>query len=155
MPGQRVSRINPYGGTFELSRCGPDTCGSYQVGAGKLTVRWDGGGAGQWTFATTAEGITLDRTAYRPARAMTAASLVGQWSDGSAGGSNVFTFDSSGRFSFGVGSDPGLTGTYGVQGFTLTLAFADGDIKRRTLFAASAATPAGMISVDARVYARR
>jgi hypothetical protein len=44
-PGQRVSRVYPYGGTgtFDPARCSPDTCGSYQVSAGTLAVRWDSG----------------------------------------------------------------------------------------------------------------
>jgi hypothetical protein len=156
LPGQRVSRVYPYGGTeaFDPSRCGPDTCGSYQIGSGKLAVRWDGGRMDEWTFAATADGVTLDGTLFRAARAMTPAALVGRWSDAGNGGSNVYTFDAAGRFSFGTG-DRSLPGTYRLQGLSLILTFADGDVRRRTIFAASAGDPVGMISVEGEVYARK
>jgi hypothetical protein len=156
LPGNRVSRVYPYGGTglFDPSRCSADTCGSYQIRGAQLSVRWDGGRVDQWTFAASAEGIRLDGRLYRPARAMTAASLVGRWSDAGNGGSNIYTFDANGRFSFGT-SARALPGTYKVQGLTLTLNFADGDMRRRTLFAASAGEPVGMISVESEVYARK
>jgi hypothetical protein len=85
---------------------------------------------------------------------MTAPALIGRWADAGDGGSNVYTFDSSGRFSFGTG-DRGLAGTYRLEGWTLTLTFADGDVRRRTLFAASAGEPVGMISIEGEVYARK
>jgi len=155
LPGNRVSRVYPFGGTglFDSSRCSGDTCGSYQLGAGQLVVRWDGGRVDQWTFATTGEGIRLDGGLYRPARAMTVASLVGRWSDAGYSGSNIYTFDGNGQFSFGT-SDRAFTGSYSLQGFALTLQFADGDVRQRTIFAASAGVPATMISVDGDVYAR-
>jgi Family of unknown function (DUF5640) len=111
----------------------------------------------QWTFAASAEGISLDGRLYRPARAMTAASLVGQWSDAGDGGSNIYTFNGNGQFSFGT-SQRAQAGTYRVQGLTLTLNFADGDVRRRTLFAASTAAvmaASGMISVEGETYARK
>jgi hypothetical protein len=37
----------------------------------------------------------------------------------------------------------------------LILTFADGDVRRRTLLAASAGEPVGMISVESDVYARK
>jgi hypothetical protein len=155
LPGNRVSRVYPFGGTglFDSSRCSDDTCGSYQLGAGQLVVRWDGGRVDQWAFAATGEGIRLDGGLYRPARAMTAASLVGRWSDAGYSGSNIYTFDGNGQFSFGTSGDA-LTGSYRLQGFTLTLHFADGDVRQRTLFAASAGEPVTMISVELDVYAR-
>lgn len=154
LPGNRVSRFHPLGGAlFDPSRCNPDTCGTYQIGGGQLSVRWDGGSTTQWTFAADAEGIRLDGTLHRPARAMTPAALVGRWSSGRGGVANIYTFDGNGRFSFGTSSSP-LTGTYRVQGLTLTLTFSDGDVRRRTLFAASPGEPAGMISVDGEAYAR-
>jgi hypothetical protein len=155
MPGRRVSRVYPFGGTgtFDPARCSPDTCGNYQVSAGNLAVRWDSGRTDQWAFASTADGVTLDGTLFRPARAVAPASLAGRWADAGDGGSNVYTFDTSGRFSFGVG-DRGLTGTYQVQGLALILTFADGDTRRRTLFAAGAGDPIGMISVEGEVYTR-
>jgi hypothetical protein len=158
LPGNRVSRVYPYGGTglFDPSRCSGDTCGSYQIKGAQLTVRWDGGRVDSWSFVTSAEGIRLDGDLYRPARAMSAASLAGRWTDGGGRGvigSNIYTFDGNGRFSFGT-SQRALPGTYRVQGLTLTLNFADGDMRRRTLFALSAGEPVGMISVESEVYAR-
>jgi hypothetical protein len=113
LPGQRVSRVYPHGGSgaFDPSCCSPDTCGSYQIGASQLSVRWDGGRVIQWAFAPSADGISLDGAVYRPARVMTVAALVGRWADAGDGGSNVYAFDGSGRFSFGTGQG-GLTGTY-------------------------------------------
>lgn len=155
LPGNRVSRVYPYVGSFDPSRCSADTCGSYQIRGGQLSVRMDSGRVYQWTFAASAEGIRLDGDLYRPARPMSAKSLAGQWSgEGGATGANIYTFDGSGRFSFGTRHST-LTGTYQVQGLTLTLKFADGDVQRRTLFALSAGTPVGLISVDSDVYARK
>ena len=151
LPGQRVSRVYPFGGVFDPSRCSGDTCGSYQVGAGRLAVRWDGGRVDQWSFAAIADGISLDGAPFRPARPMTGAALAGRWS---ADGGNLYVFDGNGRFSFGT-STGGLTGTYQLQGFLLTLTFADGDVRRRTLFGASAGEPVGLITVEGEVYARK
>jgi hypothetical protein len=153
LPSQRVSRVYPYGAVFDPARCSGDTCGSYQIAGAQLAVRWDGGRVLQWAFAATAEGITLDGALYRPARPMTGAALVGRWVDGA--GSNVYMFDANGRFSFGTLGGGGLTGTYQLQGFALTLTFADGDTRRRTLFVASAGEPVGLISVEGVVYARK
>jgi hypothetical protein len=155
LPGNRVSRVYPFGGTglFDASRCSGDTCGTYQLGGGQLAVRWDGGRVDRWTFAATGEDIALDGRLYRPARAMTAASLVGRWSDAGDAGSNIYTFDGHGRFSFGTSSGA-LTGSYRLQGFALTLHFADCEVRQRTLFAASAGEPVTMISVEGDVYAR-
>ena len=155
LPGDRVSRVYPFGGAFDSARCGPDTCGRYQIAAGQLTVRWDGGRVLQWTFAATADGITLDGDLYRPARPIPALALVGRWADAGDGGTNLYTFDGNGRFSFGTGQGGGLAGTYRVEGLAAILTFADGDVRRRTLFAASAGDPVGMISVDGEVYARK
>jgi hypothetical protein len=153
LPGQRVSRVYPYGGAFDPTRCGPDTCGSYQIAVAQLAVRWDGGRVLQWAFAAGADGISLDGAVYRPARPMTGAALVGRWADAGDGGSNVYTFDGAARFTFGTGQR-GLPGAYQLQGFALTLTFADGDVRRRTLFAASAGEPVGTISVEGEVYTR-
>jgi hypothetical protein len=145
LPGNRISRayLNG-GGTFDTSRCSPDTCGRYAISAGQITVHWDGGSMDQWPFGLSADGLRLNNSTFRPARAMTATSLVGKWS-----GANVYTFDANGRFSFG-----GLGGTYRVQGLTLILTFDDGDMRHRTLYGASAGEPIGMISVDREAYAR-
>lgn len=156
LPGNRVSRVHPYGGMLDPSRCSGDTCGSYKIENSRLSVRWDGGRVDQWDFAASAEGVRLDGRLFRPARVMTAKSLVGRWSESSQGGfgSNVYTFDGENKFTFGT-SSRALSGTYDVQGFALTLSFADGDVRRRALFAASAAQPDGLISVDSEVYALR
>lgn len=151
LPGQRVSRVYPFGGVFDPSRCSADTCGRYQITGSQFAVRWDGGRVDQWAFAPTSDGISLDGAPFRPARAMTGTALVGRWSDE---GGNVYVFDGSGRFSFGAGGG-GLTGTYQLQGFALNLTFADGDSRRRTLFGASATEPVGLISVEGEVYTRK
>jgi hypothetical protein len=139
LPENRITRVHPY-------------CGSYAIRSKKITVHWDGGSVENWPFETTTDGIQLNNSAFRPARPMTAAALIGKWS---AAGGNVYTFDANGRFSFGAGSAPGLGGTYRVQGLTLTLTFDDGDVRHRTLFGASAGEPIGMISVDGETYARK
>jgi hypothetical protein len=157
LPGNRISRVYPYDGAFDPSRCSNDTCGTYQIRGGQMSVRLDNGTVIQWAFAASAEGIRLDGDLYRPARPMTTKSLVGRWADGGARGaigSNIYTFDGNGRFSFGTSSSA-LPGTHQVQGLTLTLKFANGDVRRRTLFALSAGTPVGLISVDSDVYARK
>lgn len=147
LPGNRISRAYLYGGgTFDTSRCSPDTCGTYAISSGQITVRWDGGSVDQWPFGLSADGIRLNNSTFRPARPMTATSLVGKWSGANL---NVYTFDANGRFSFS-----GLGGTYRVQGLTLTLTFDDGDMRHRTLYGASAGEPVGMISVDREAYAR-
>jgi hypothetical protein len=151
LPAQRVSRVYPYGAVFDPARCSGDTCGSYQIAGTQLAVRWDGGRVLQWVFAATAEGITLDGALYRPARPI-GTTLVGRWVDGA--GSNVYVFDANGRFSFGTLGSGGLPGTYQLQGFALTLTFADGDTRRRTLFVASPGEPVGLISVEGEVYTR-
>jgi hypothetical protein len=153
LPSQRVSRVYPYGAVFDPARCSGDTCGSYQIAGAQLAVRWDGGRVLQRAFAATAEGVTLDGALYRPARSMTGAALVSRWVDGA--GSNVYMFDANGRFSFGTLGGGGLTGTYQLQGFALTLTFADGDTRRRTLFVASAGEPVRLISVEGEVYTRK
>ena len=156
--GNRVARVYPMGGlgAFDAPRCNPDTCGHREIGAGQLTVRWDGGRVDQWAFATAGGNITLDKAEFRPARPVAANALVGRWSSAGEGGSNVYQFDGDGRFRFGAGgSSSGLTGTYRVEGFVLTLTFADGDVRRRTLFGASAGELLGMISVDRDLFAKQ
>ena len=86
-------------------------------------------------------------------RAIGVLALAGRWSDAGYSGSNIYTFDGNGQFSFGT-SGGALTGSYRLQGFALTLHFADGDVRQRTLFAASAGEPVTMISVEGDVYAR-
>lgn len=118
LPGDRVSRVYPFGGAFDSARCGPDTCGRYQMAAGQLTVRWDGGRVLQWTFAATTSGITLDGDLYRPARPMPAPALVGRWADAGDGGTNLYTFDGNGRFSLGPAravASPEPTGSRGSR----------------------------------------
>ena len=77
LPGNRISRVYLYGGgTFDSSHCSPDTCGTYTIGAGQITVRWDGGSVDQWPFALSAEGLRLNNSRFRPARPMTVTSLT-------------------------------------------------------------------------------
>jgi hypothetical protein len=64
-------------------------------------------------------------------------------------------FDANGQFSFGTLGGGGLTGTCQLQGFALTLTFADGGTRRRALFVASAGEPVGLISVEGEVYTRK
>lgn len=154
LAGNRVGRVFPIGGigVLDASRCNPDTCGHREIGGGKLTVRWDGGRVDHWTYATAGGKITLDNAEFRPARPIAASALVGRWSSAGEGGSNVYQFDGSGRFRFGAGgSSSGLTGTYRVDGFVLTLTFSDGDVRRRILFGDAQ----GLISVDRDLFARQ
>lgn len=161
LPGSRIVRVFPFGGgdTFDPSaRCNPDTCGSYQLDAGTLTVRWDNGRVDRWAYATSAEGITLDGTLFKPARPITEAALIGEWTGSGDSGnafSNVYRFERGGTFTFGTGQKPGAPGRYRVQGLALILAFADGSESRRTLFAAGTGEPVGLISVEGEVYKRK
>ncbi len=160
LPGNRITRTFPYGGgdTFDRSRCNPDTCGSYQLEAGALSVRWDNGQVDRWAYAATPEGITLDGTLFRLARPMTEAALIGEWTGAGDTGnpfSNVYRFERSGSFTFGTGQKPGAPGRYRTQGLTLMLTFADGSESRRTLFVAGKGEPVGLISVEGEVYKRK
>ena len=65
---------------------------------------------------------------------------------------NVYAFDLTGGFTFGLGDLPGLGGAFGVEGLALVLTFFDGDVSRRTLFVTGEGDPAGMISVDGEVF---
>ena len=159
LAGNRVTRTFPFGGgdTFDAARCAPDTCGTYELGNEMLVVRWDGGRTDRWLFQRTAEGISLDGTTFRPARPISETALVGEWSGGQDVGNpfaNVYRFQRDGAFSFGSGQTR-VAGRYWVQGLTLVLDFADGSETRRTLFAAGAGDPVGLISVDGDVYSRR
>jgi hypothetical protein len=160
LPGNRIARTFPYGGgdAFDRTRCLPDTCGSYQRDGGILSVRWDNGQVDRWAFAANAEGITLDGTQFRPARPMTEAALVGEWTGAGDTGnplSNVYRFERGGTFTFGTGQKPGAPGRYRVKGLTLMLTFADGSESRRTLFVAGKGEPIGLISVEGEVYKRK
>ncbi len=159
LEGKRIARVFPFGGgdVFDPARCSPDTCGTYELEARTFSVRWDGGRIDRWAYERTAEGLRLDGTPFRPARALTVAALVGEWSGGQSGGSavaNLYRFEPGGRFWFGSGTT-GFGGRYRVEGLTLTLRFDDGDERRRTLFAAGTSEPTGLIGVDGDVYARR
>ena len=154
LPGNRISSVYPFGGVFDPARCSGDTCGTYTIGSGQISVRWDGGRVDQLPLELAGEdSIRLNGKLFRPARVVTSESLVGRWGDAS---SNIYTFDANGRFNFGTGSSLGLGGAYRVQGFTLILSFSDGDVRRRALFGTSATgEPLGMISVDREVFARK
>lgn len=160
LPGKRVARTFPYGGgdTFDPSRCLPDTCGSYQIEAGALSVRWDNGREDRWAYAATAEGITLDGTLFRPARPMTEAALAGEWTGAGDTGNpsaNVYKFEPGGTFTFGTAHKPGAPGRYRVRGLTLILIFADKTESRRTLFVAGKGEPIALISVEGEAYRRK
>lgn len=161
LPGDRIARTFPYGGgeAFDpAARCLPDTCGSYQIDAGTLAVRWDNGRVDRWAFAATAEGITLDGTLFRPARPLTEAALAGEWTgagDSGNASSNIYRFERGGSFTFGTSQKPGPAGRYRVQGMTLLLTFADGTQSRRTLFAAGTSDPAALICVEGEAYKRK
>lgn len=161
LPGNRIARTFPYGGgdTFDLAaRCLPDTCGSYQLDGGTLSVRWDNGQADRWTFAVAGNEITLDGTTFRPARPMTEATLAGEWAGAGDTGNpflNGYRFERGGVFTFGSGEKNPATGRYRLQGLTLTLTFADGTVSRRTLFAAGKTEPIGLISVEGEIYKRK
>ena len=160
LEGNRIARVFPFGGgdAFDAAaRCNRDTCGSYELGNETLVVRWDDGRVDRWPLQRTAEGISLDGTTFRPARPIAAATLVGEWSgaqDARNPFANVYRFERDGSFSFGSGQTR-VGGRYRVQGITLVLNFTDGSETRRTLFAASASAPVGLISVDGDVYSRR
>ncbi len=160
LPGNRITRTFPHGGgdKFDASRCLPDTCGSYQMEAGAMTVRWDNGQVDRWPYAATPEGINLDGKLFRPARPMTDASLIGEWAGAGDSGnpfSNIYKFERGGVFTFGTTQKPGAPGRYRIQGLTLVLTFADGSESRRTLFVAGKGEPVALISVEGEAYKRR
>lgn len=161
LPGNRIARVFPFGGgdTFDpAARCLPDTCGSYQLDGGALSVRWDNGQVDRWAFAVAGNEITLDGTTFRPARPMTDATLVGEWTGSGDTGNpflNGYRFERGSAFTFGSGQKNPATGRYSLQGLTLTLTFADGTVSRRTLFAAGKTEPIGLISVEGEIYKRR
>ena len=157
--GDRVTRTFPYGDgdKFDLSRCSPDTCGSYAIETGGMKISWDNGKVDRWAFQAVADGIELDGTRFRRARGVTAATLAGVWgSAGETGGTigNVYRFMPDGTFTFGTGQG-GLGGRYRVQGFMLLLMFSDGTERRRALFAASPTEPPGMLCIEGELFVRR
>lgn len=157
LAGGRIARTFPYGGAFDPSRCNPDMCGSYQHGAGEIAVRWDDGRENRWRYGRTAEGMELDGDAYKPARPLTEAELIGTWAGAGNTGNpseNVYTFDSGGAFTFGAAGS-GVAGRYRLNGLTLSLAFADGSQAQRTLFAAGSGEPVGLICVEGDAYRRQ
>ena len=159
LAGNRFTRMFPYegGDSFDTARCIPDSCGTYELSADVLIVHWDDGRIDRWPFAATPEGVTLDGTLFRPAEAMSTASLAGEWSGAQAADnpySNTYRFGPDGTFSFGSGGSM-LHGRYAVEQLTLLLRFDDGDERRRTLFSASAQQPVSLICVEGDVYARQ
>jgi len=136
LPGNRILRFFPdHGGDLaDLTVCVtvPDQCGTYQLEGTELRVRWDSGAAQQLAFARTEKGFSLDGGEFKPARQATAAALVGVWSTVSA--ANRVRFDGDDRYQWVVGSAT-LTGTYALQGLTLTLHRSDGVVEAHTLFA--------------------
>lgn len=159
LPEGRVTRTFPYGDAdaFDRSRCSPDTCGTYTLEPGGLRVRWENGQVDRWALQTVPDGIELDGTRYRRARAVTPAALVGAWgSAGETGGAlgNVYRFGPDGSFTFGTGQR-GEGGRYRVQGLMLVLTYADGTERRRALFATSPNDPPGMLCIDGELFAKR
>ncbi len=159
LPGNRIVRTFPYGGgdTFAMSRCLPDTCGTYRIDGDFLTVNWANRPIERWTFGLAREGIELDGATFRPVRSVTREALLGEWSDAGSDGNpyaNVYRFSQNGTFTFGSSSTP-LTGRFAVDGMTLILSFADGDVSRRTLFAADTSNSVALICIDGAVYGRR
>lgn len=153
LSGNRISRVNPLSGIFDPGRCSGDTCGRYTIDSAQMTVNWDNRNVHHWNFAIADDGFTLDKSRFRPAKAVTAASLAGQWSDAKG---NVYRFAANGRFTFGAGDSPGLGGAFRVDALTLILTFSDGDVRRRTLFGPPAASePLGLIVVDGDVFTRK
>jgi hypothetical protein len=67
---QRVLRVYPFGdgNTIDLARCNPDTCGSYHIDGGWLSVRWDNGDTQRLSLARSGPGFTLDGDTFQPAR---------------------------------------------------------------------------------------
>lgn len=153
LPEARVSRVYPYGGMFETWRCSGDTCGRFEVAAGRLSVKWDGGAVAEYAYEAAGDGIVLDGDALGPARPLSVGSLAGRWIDVSG---NVYAFGPDGTFPFGVGDSPGLGGTFDLAGLALVLRYADGDVLRRTAFgiAAVVTDAPDLLSIDADVFTR-
>ncbi|HET7231103.1 MAG TPA: hypothetical protein VFJ16_13915 [Longimicrobium sp.] len=159
LPGNRIARNFPFdgGGAFDPSRCNPDMCGSYEHEAGQIVVRWDDGRVDRWPYGRTAEGFELDGSTFKPARPLTEAELSGAWAGAGNTGNpleNVYTFEPGGTFTFGA-AHGGSGGRYRLDGLTLSLAFADGSQRQRTLFAAGSGEPVGLICVEGELYRRQ
>lgn len=157
LPGKRMLRIDPFGGgdAIDLTRCSPDTCGSFRIEGGSLVVNWDNRQTERLRFSRSGEEFTLDGDVWQPARGLSASELVGSWvSPGSS--STVFQVRDDGSFEWGAGSrETTLRGRYELKGLTLTLHFMDGTSKPYTVFAAGRTRPIGLINLDGTVYARR
>jgi hypothetical protein len=159
LPGNRFSRTFPFGGgdVFDQTGCNPDMCGTFEHTGSDVAVRWDNGQVDRWTYKRTPDGFELDGDSFKPARGLAQATLVGTWAGATNTGNaseNVYTFRPDGTFSFGAGQR-GAGGRYSLKGLTLTLDFADGTKKRRTLFAAGSGDPVGLIAVEGDVYRRQ
>ena len=157
LPGNRVARVFPFGSgdRFDPSRCSGDTCGAYTLSGTRLSIRWDNGRIDELAYESVpGEGIRLDGTLYRAASPVAAATLTGTW--GAAGqtgvaSTNVYRFAADGTFTFGTASQNGLGGRFTARGLTLILNYSDGDVRTRTLFAASPS----MICIDGEIFGRR
>lgn len=103
---QRVLRVYPFGdgNTIDLARCNPDTCGSYHIDGGWLSVRWDNGDTQRLSLARSGLGFTLDGDTFQPARAVGAAEAVGDWVN-PAGLETALRLRGDGSFEWGGGSD--------------------------------------------------
>jgi hypothetical protein len=157
LPSNRMLRIDPAGGgnTIDLGRCSPDTCGSYQIEGGWLTVRWDNGDIQRLSYTRSGEGFTLDGDTFQPARGLDRSEAIGRWGNPGAASAGL-ELRADGTFEWGAGtSATTLHGRYELKGLSLVLHFSDGTSQEYALFAAGRTRPAGLISVDGAVYNRR
>lgn len=160
LPSNRVTRTYPFGGaeSFDQARCNPDMCGTYQVSADAIAIRWDNGQSTSWTYRRTPDGFDLDGDSYKPARPLTTSTLVGMWAGASTAGSgaqNSYVFRTDGTFSLGAATVRNLDGRFVLRGTTLTLTWADGTQERRTVFAANANNPPTLVSIEGDAFRRQ
>lgn len=161
LPPGRLIMTPPSGGgdAIDLGRCNPDMCGTYRIDGAWLTVRWDNGETRRLSYARSGEEFTLDGDTWRPARGLDRAEAVGTWVDPAGGAAPVdagLRLNADGTFTWGAGGRTStLSGRYDLRGLTLTLHFTDGSSRDYAFYAAGRSRPAGLVSVDGRVYVRR
>ena len=160
LPGNRVTRTYPIGGaeSFDQARCNPDMCGTYQVSADAIAIRWDKPQSTSWTCRRTPDGFDLDGDSYKPARPLSTTTLVGTWTGAATAGSgaqNTYVFRTDGTFSLGAATVRNLDGRYVLRGTTIILTWADGTQERRTIFAANANNPPTLVSIEGDAFRRQ
>ena len=158
LSGSRITRTLPVGrgDVFDLARCNPDMCGTWQMAGEQLSVRWDNGSTDSWSFRRTADGVEVDGALYRPARALSQAVLAGTWKGAQTSGDpteNVYTFLPNGTFTLGAAGKR-LSGRYTITGYALSLTFSDGTTAQRTVYGAGASDPPSLIAIDDALYRR-